>query len=257
MAKTSAAPSSAKRAEFLHRLDQPITGEDLFDRLPDLVYFVKNERAEYVIVNQTLADRCGRKRKEELLGLRADEVFPPPLGESYRGQDLSVLTGGATILDQLELHLYPTGRRGWCLTTKLPLRDREQRVIGLVGISKDLQTPDEQGEDFSAVAVALRHLQDNLAEPLRVGDLAALAKQSPYQFERRIRRIFRLTTGQLIQKTRIDAALRRLRETDHPIARVAQDCGYSDQSAFTRTFHRLVGLSPSAYRSASLGVRTA
>ena len=137
------------------------------------------------------------------------------------------------------------------------MRDRDQRVIGLVGISKDLQTPDEQGEDFSAVAVALRHLQDNLAEPLRVGDLAALAKQSPYQFERRIRRIFRLTTGQLIQKTRIDAALRRLRETDHPIARVAQDCGYSDQSAFTRTFHRLVGLSPSAYRSASLGVRTA
>jgi AraC-like DNA-binding protein len=243
------------RAEFLQRLAQPITGEELFDRLPDLVYFVKNERAEYVIVNQTLAERCGRRRKEELLGLRADEVFPRPLGESYRGQDLGVLSGGATILDQLELHLYPTGRRGWCLTTKLPLRDRDQRVIGLVGISKDLQAPDEQGDDFSAVAVALHHLQRNLAEPLRVGDLAALAKQSPYQFERRIRRIFRLTTGQLIQKTRIDTALRLLRETDHPIARVAQDCGYSDQSAFTRTFHRLVGLSPSAYRSASLGVR--
>jgi PAS domain-containing protein len=157
-AKTQGPPETA-RAEFLQRLAQPITGEELFDRLPDLVYFVKNERAEYVIVNQTLAERCGRRRKEELLGLRADEVFPPPLGESYRGQDLGVLSGGATILDQLELHLYPTGRRGWCLTTKLPLRDREQRVIGLVGISKDLQAPDEQGDDFSAVAVALDHLQ--------------------------------------------------------------------------------------------------
>ncbi len=251
MATRTSSPD-AKRAELLGRLAQPITGEELFDRLPDLVYFVKNERAEYVIVNQTLAERCGRKRKEELLGLRADELFPPPLGDSYRSQDLSVLAGGATILDQLELHLYPTGRRGWCLTTKLPLRDREQRVIGLVGISKDLQAPDEQGDDFSAVAVALRHLQRNFAEPLRVGDLAALAKQSPYQFERRIRRIFRLTTGQLIQKTRIETALRLLRETGHPIARVAQDCGYSDQSAFTRTFRRMVGLSPSDYRAAGL-----
>ena len=249
---TRTSSTDAKRAEFLSRLAEPITGEELFDRLPDLVYFVKNERAEYVIVNQTLAERCGRKRKEELLGLRAEEVFPPPLGDSYRSQDLSVLEGGATILDQLELHLYPTGRRGWCLTTKLPLRDREQRVVGLVGISKDLQAPDEQGDDFSAVAVALRHLQRNFAETLRVGDLAALAKQSPYQFERRIRRIFRLTTGQLIQKTRIETALRLLRETAHPIARVAQDCGYSDQSAFTRTFRRMVGLSPSDYRAAGL-----
>ena len=247
---------SAPRAEFLQRLAQPITGEELFDRLPDLVYFVKNERAEYVIVNQTLCERCGRRRKDELLGLRADEVFPAPLGDSYRGQDLGVLSAGTTILDQLELHLYPTGRRGWCLTTKLPLRDREGRIIGLVGISKDLQAPDEQGDDFSAVALALRHLQKNFAEPLRVGDLAAMARQSPYQFERRIRRIFRLTTGQLIQKTRIETALRLLRETDHPVARVAQDCGYSDQSAFTRTFRRMVGLAPSNYRSASLGTRT-
>lgn len=256
MTKAAGAPAAA-RTDFLRRLAQPITGEELFDRLPDLVYFVKNERAEYLIVNQTLCERCGCRRKEELLGRRADEVFPPPLGESYRSQDLAVLSAGTTVLDQLELHLYPAGRRGWCLTTKLPLRDRKGRVIGLVGISKDLQAPDEQGDEFSAVASALRHLQKNFADPLRVRDLAALAKQSPYQFERRIRRIFRLTTGQLIQKTRIETALRLLRETNHPVARVAQDCGYSDQSAFTRTFRRMVGLSPTSYRSASPATRTA
>ncbi len=255
MAKSGSLQSTA-RAEFLERLDRPITGEELFDRLTDLVYFVKNERAEYVIVNQTLCERCGRRRKEELLGLRADEVFPSPLGDSYRSQDLGVIAHGTTILDQLELHLYPAGRRGWCLTTKLPLRDREQSVIGLVGISKDLQAPDEGGEDFAAVAVALRYLKSNFAGPLRVADLAAVAKKSPYQFERRMRRIFRLTTGQLIQKTRIETALQLLRETDSPIARVAQDCGYSDQSAFTRTFRRMVGLSPSIYRSAMLASRT-
>jgi AraC-like DNA-binding protein len=238
----------AIRAAFLARLAEPVTAEALFDRLADLVFFVKNERGEYVIVNQTLAERCGRRRKDELIGHRADELFPGPLGEGYRDQDVAVLTTGVTILDQLELHLYPTGRRGWCLTTKLPLRDRVGRITGLMGISKDLQSPDERDENFSAVAAALRFLQSNLAETVRVKELAALARQSPYQFERRIRRIFRLTTGQLIQKTRVERALLLLRETDHAVARVAQDCGYADQSAFTRTFRRMVGTTPTHYR---------
>jgi len=232
------------------------TVEALFDHMPDTVFFVKDAEGRYAAVNATLVKRCGLRFKSELLGRRPADIFPGELGHQPTAQDRRVLKTGRPILDRLELHWYPTGRRGWCLTTKLPLRDHEQRVIGLVGISKDLQAPDEQGDDFSAVAVALRHLQRNFAEPLRVGDLAALAKQSPYQFERRIRRIFRLTTGQLIQKTRIETALRLLRETAHPIARVAQDCGYSDQSAFTRTFRRMVGLSPSGYRSANLAART-
>jgi AraC-like DNA-binding protein len=46
--------------------------------------------------------------------------------------------------------------------------------------------------------------------------------------------------------------VRRLRETDDPIAAVALDCGYSDQSAFTRQFRQTVGLSPSEYRRSVL-----
>lgn len=247
--KPVAEPLAQTRDTFLARLQHPVVGEALFDRLGDLVYFIKNERAEYIVMNQTLVERCGRRTKAELLGKRADELFPPPLGDSYRDQDSQVLERGATLLDQLELHLYPTGRRGWCLTSKLPLRDHAGRIIGLVGISKDLQAPDERGEDYSSVAVALRHLRAHLGEPLRVRDLARMARQSPYQFERRIRRIFRLTTGQLIQKTRIEAALRLLRDTRRTVADIAQECGYSDQSAFTRTFRRTVGLAPSLYRS--------
>jgi AraC-like DNA-binding protein len=71
-----------------------------------------------------------------------------------------------------------------------------------------------------------------------------------YQFEQRMRRIFQITAGQLIQKVRMDAAVQRLRETDAPIAAIALECGYSDQSAFTRQFRRTAGMSPSEYRRA-------
>lgn len=238
------------QAELFAQLAEPFSGEALFDSLTDAVCFVKNRRCEYVVVNLTLVERCGRKQKHELLGRRADQVFPSPLGESYVAQDERVLRSGQPILNQLELHSYPTGGRGWCLTNKFPLRGRDGRVVGLYGISKDIQTPSERGADYVKIAEAVRRIQTGYDQPLKVGELARRAGLSVYQFDQRIRKIFQLTAGQLIQKTRMEAAVQRLRESEEAIAAVALDCGYSDQSAFTRQFRQTVGLSPSEYRRA-------
>jgi len=222
--------------------------ETLFDCLPDVVFFVKNSRCQYVVVNQTLVDRCGKRAKGELIGRRADEVFPSPMGRSYRAQDELVLRSGNPIRNQLEMHLYPAGGRGWCVTNKLPLHGRDGRTIGLFGVSKDLQAANERSEDYSQVAEAVRHIQTRYDQSLRVKDLAKRAGLSAYQFEQRMRRIFQITAGQLIHKVRMEAAVLRLRESDESIAAISLECGYADQSAFTRGFRQTVGLSPSEYR---------
>lgn len=224
--------------------------EALFDCLPDVVFFVKNKRGEYVVVNQTLVERCAKRAKSELIGRRPDEVFPAPLGRSYRAQDEEVLSSGEPIHDQLELHFYPNGRRGWCITHKLPLRDAVGSVSGLYGFSRDLQAANERSEDYSQVAEAVRRIHTDYGEPLKVAALARSAGLSPYQFDRRMRRIFQIGAREVIQKVRLEAALQRLRESDKSIAAIASECGYSDQSAFSRRFHRTVGMSPSDYRAA-------
>lgn len=238
------------QAKFFLQLAEPFTGEGVFDLLTDAVCFIKNSRCEYVLVNQALVERCGLREKRELIGRRAAEVFPPPLGDSYQAQDQRVLQSGQPIRNQLELHSYPTGGRGWCLTNKFPLRGRDGAVVGLYGISKDIQLPNERGEDYARIAEAVRQIQTRFDEPLKVQELADAAGLSVYRFEQRIRKIFHLTAGQLLQKTRMEAAVKRLREGDEPIATVALDCGYSDQSAFTRQFRQAVGLSPAEYRRA-------
>ena len=235
--------------DFFAELAEPFTGEALFDCLPDLVFFIKNRGGEYVVVNDTLVERCRASAKQELIGRRVDEVFPAPLGRSYRAQDEQVLRGGEPIRNQLELHSYPGGRRGWCVTHKLPLRGRDGGICGLVGFSRDLQSANERSEDFSQVAAAVKRIQTRFDEPLRVRELARGAGLSEYQFDQRMRRIFRITAGQLIQKVRMEAALARLRETRDSIAGIASACGYSDQSAFTRAFRQTVGFSPSEYRA--------
>jgi AraC-like DNA-binding protein len=241
------------RSELFSQLAEPFPSEALFDCLPDVVFFIKNRQCQYIALNQTLVERCGRRSKLELIGRRTDELFPAPLGESYRAQDESVLRSGTAMRNQLELHFYATGGRGWCLTNKLPLRDRRNQIIGLMGISKDLQAAHGRGENYAAVADVVQHIQKNFSEPLRVKNLAAQARLSPYQFEQRIRKIFQLTAGQLIQKVRMENAMRELCDTRASIAEVALNCGYSDQSAFTRQFRNTTGLSPSEYRTFGAG----
>ena len=55
--------SATLQTELFSQLAEPFTGEALFDCLGDLVFFIKNRRGEYVVVNQTLVERCGRREK--------------------------------------------------------------------------------------------------------------------------------------------------------------------------------------------------
>jgi len=223
--------------------------ETLFDRIPDVVFFIKDRDGRYVVVNQTLVTRCGRRDKNELLGRTAQQVFPAPLGNRFFEQDRRVLVSGVPIAQNLELHLYPTRLEGWCLTDKLPLHGCDGRVTGIAGISRDLLSPGVEGGHLAEVAAALEHIRSNFASEIRVEELAETCGLSIYQLNRRLRAIFGITVSQLITKSRIDIASEMLREENMPIAEVAYSCGYFDQSAFSRVFRRTVGLTPRQYRA--------
>lgn len=227
----------------------PMVTEALFDALPDVVYFVKDAVGRYVRVNKTLADRCAGGEKAKLIGKRPEEVFPAPLAASYARQDEHVLKTGKPVEHQLELHIYPGGRAGWCLTTKHALRDASGRITGVTGISRDLNAPGDKATGFAELAAALRHMRNHFAESLRIEDIAKKAGLSVYQFEQRVQRLFQMSPLQLLHKLRLDEATRLLRETDMPLAGIAIETGWCDQSAFTRHFSRYAGMAPGKFRA--------
>jgi PAS domain S-box-containing protein len=228
--------------------------EKLFDELPDVVFFVKDLEGRYSSVNHTLLERCGFKRRNSLLGLTAEEVYPKPLGAAYTAQDRLVLQKGIEIRDKLELHLYPGGGQGWCLTFKTPIRNARGAVTGLVGISRDLHRPDEHGADYRRLARAIDDLQQRYAETVRLEALARSVGLSLDRFERLVKRVFYLTPRELLIKTRIEAASKLLSEGDRSVADIAYACGYCDHSAFTRQFKATVGVTPGAFRSSQRDV---
>lgn len=224
------------------------TTEALFDALPDVVFFIKDAAGRYARVNQTLADRCAGGDKTKLIGRRPAEVFPAPLASSYARQDEAVLKTGKPVEHQLELHIYPGHKAGWCLTTKHALRDAKGRIIGVAGISRDLNAPSDKAGGFAELAAALKHMQQHFAESLRIEDIAKKAGLSVYQFEQRVQRLFQMSPLQLLHKLRLDEATRLLRETDLTLADIAIETGWCDQSAFTRHFTRYAGMAPGKYR---------
>ncbi len=97
---------------------------ELFGQLPEVAFFVKDRQGRYTAFNGSLLRRTGLKERADLIGKTVRDIFPADLAARYESQDAEVLRTGRAVRDQLELHWYADQRRGWCLTTKLPLRVR-------------------------------------------------------------------------------------------------------------------------------------
>ena len=219
----------------------------LLDTLPATVFFIKDLHGRYTHANMTLVRRLGLSRREDVVGRTPIEVFPQRLGDAYASQDRRVLAGHA-IASQLEVHLFPNRGSGWCLTHKTPLRDEQGgEIVGLMGVSHDLQQTDGRHPGFARLRRVLDHMEAHYGEPVRMQALADLAGLSLSQLERQFHRVFHLTPQQWLTRLRIEAAMALLRGRDS-IASIGLSCGFSDQSAFSRQFKASVGATPRDYR---------
>lgn len=221
---------------------------EVFVGVPHTMFCVKDTSGRYLAVNQAFAERAGRS-VGAVLGCTATDLFPRDLADLYEAQDRRVLATGQTIRNELELILRPDGSRGWYVSTKTRLVDEQGHVVGIASVSYDLRStigPDDRHERLHVAIDLARH---RFAEPVKVIELAVAADMSVAQLDRALRRTIGLSPKQLLLRTRLDEAMRRLDDTELPIATIATECGYYDQSSFTRQFRRATGLTPGAYRA--------
>ncbi len=222
----------------------------LMDELSTTMFCAKDVTGRYVAVNQVFVNRTSERSRRTVIGRRAEDLFVPELAEHYTVQDDVILATGRPLLRELELIRRPGGEPGWYLTSKVPVRV-DGVVVGLVSVSEDLRTYDAADTTVSSLSRVVALLHDQLHRPVSVADMAEAAGCSPSTLERRIRKVFGLSPGQLVLRTRIDQAAALLTSTDLPIAEIAHCTGFYDQAAFTRTFGRLTGGTPAQYRRRS------
>lgn len=219
----------------------PLLPAGLFDGLPHVLFCTKARDHRYTAANQAFADRAGVAGPADVVGRRAADLFDPELAVSYEAQDDAVFAGGGPLHGLLELIVRPEGPPGWFVTNKELLRSGE-----IAAVSVDLRTAG--GERMASVGAAIETARTRCAEPLHAADLAAAANLSVPALERSLRRVLGISARQLVVRSRVDEAARRLSETDEPLGDIAATLGWYDQAAFTHQFKRHTGMTPAAYR---------
>jgi transcriptional regulator GlxA family with amidase domain len=104
-------------------------------------------------------------------------------------------------------------------------------------------------EDSNRRMLRARDAMDrHYRRPLDVAELARIAYVSEAHFIRTFKATFGETPHRYLQRRRVERAMFMLRETDLSVTEVCFDVGFLSLGTFSRTFHEIVGQSPSAYR---------
>jgi PAS domain S-box-containing protein len=218
---------------------------DLVEGLPQVMAAAKGTDGRYVYVNRGFADRIG-KRASDIVGRTVEDFFAPELAASYAAQDADVLSTGKPLQGHLELIVRADGRLGWYLTSKTRLIDIDGSVIGLAVMSVDLHS--QMDSAHSGLARALDAVRADIAHPWRIAEIADRAGLSTTQLERLSRRTLGMSPRGVLQRLRLEHAVLLLSTTELTAGEVASECGFYDQSSFTRQFRSVLGLTPGAYR---------
>ena len=94
----------------------------------------------------------------------------------------------------------------------------------------------------------LKIMDANIANPVRIKDIAAAAGLSRSAFSRAFLRSVGESPRGYLRRQRMALAQHLMLSTRKSLAEIALDCGLSDQSHLTKSFRRVVGITPSAWR---------
>ncbi|MFJ9820343.1 helix-turn-helix domain-containing protein [Streptomyces sp. NPDC101151] len=123
-------------------------------------------------------------------------------------------------------------------------------------IAAHILSPHTAGSAKSAGALTspqletiLTYMRENLEQPVSLDDLASLVSFSRFHFVRCFKAATGSTPYRYLTELRIDLARKYLENGNDTIARIGQRCGFSGAEHFSRSFRRIIGCTPSHYRS--------
>jgi diguanylate cyclase (GGDEF)-like protein/PAS domain S-box-containing protein len=129
-----------ERAEKLNSL------QALIEQVPDFL-FAKDLDSRFVIANGSIGAGYGRPNAGDLLGLTDFDLHPSEVAQHFFDIEQKIIRTGQSMIDMEELIVSPAGVRKWLSTTKAPLLNEQNKIVGLVGVGRDI-TARKYAEDF-------------------------------------------------------------------------------------------------------------
>ncbi len=111
--------------------------QTLIDNIPDLIY-AKDMQGRKTLSNLADWRASGGNKMEDVIGKTDFDTYRPDLAEKYWARDKNILDTGMPDINHEERGLDADGNPIWRSTTKVPLRDENGKVTGLIGVGHDI-----------------------------------------------------------------------------------------------------------------------
>ncbi|MEI6714058.1 MAG: PAS domain-containing protein [Verrucomicrobiota bacterium] len=142
----------------------------LLDNIPDRIYF-KDEQSRFIRINRALTDLFGLKRPEDAYGRTDADFYGGGHAVEAIDDERRVMQTGEAMINKVEYEELQGGGRSWSLTTKLPLRDRNGKIVGTCGISREITAIKEMEAALERERNLLRAVIDNLPDHIFLKDI--------------------------------------------------------------------------------------
>lgn len=219
-----------------------------FDHVPGLYYFVKDAESRTLINTREYAEMPGHRPDEKIVGRRPGEYLAKDLADHYEADDRKVLSTGRPLRNIIEIGFNEHGVPDWIITDKFPLVAADGRIVGIVGTMQSLEGRVRSLPHLGAAGKAAAYIRQRLGERISLGAVASHVGLSERHLQRQFHKLIGMTVGQFVIHSRVHAAAHELTHSPRPLADIALAFGFSDQSAFTNTFRKLIGVSPRRHR---------
>ncbi len=220
---------------------------NMFDLLPDVLFWIKDSEHNFIHANQSLIEHKGVKDIERIIGKTDFDFSPLHIAKQFISDDEKILAG-KTVTDRLEMNMTQSGDTAWYATSKRPITDVQGNIIGSYGITRHLEKQAKVLSSIEEIKVPVDYIRQNYHQQFTIEKLAKLAYLSVSALERRFKKHLAKTPKQFINEVRLENARKLLVETNMPISRVGDETGFNEHSYFSKQFRLFFGELPSSYR---------
>ncbi len=162
--------SSQKDAEHQVEFEKFLLAT-LLDTVPDSVYF-KDADSRFIRISRSCGRKFGLDDPADAIGKSDADFFSSAHAQKALADERQIMETGEPVLAKIEQETYEEDRVTWCSTTKVPLKDKNGKVMGTFGISRDVTEQIKAEQELARERDLLKTIIDNVPDLIYVKDRA-------------------------------------------------------------------------------------